>query len=188
MKLPRQLVPVLLLGVAALAALAVGYWNIRPASFAPAPLVDGSDRPDFFMENARILTLDSAGRPHHELHGDSARYYQQQDITRIEQPTLTFTRRPDEQPWQLTARHALVSNKGQQVELLEQVRLQQPGSGRQLLTEALTLYPQRDYAETRHSVRLEAPRQVTTAEGMQIYLEEGRLELLSKVRGEHEPR
>lgn len=188
MKLPRQLVPVLLLGIAALAALAVGYWNIRPASFAPTPLVDDSDRPDFFMENARILTLDSEGRPHHELNGDSARYYRQPDITRIENPVLTFNRKPDEQPWTLSALQGLVSDNGQRVELLEQVQLQQQHSGRQLLTEALILYPQRDYAETSHSVRLEAPRQVTTAEGMQVYLEEGRLELLSKVRGEHEPR
>ena len=57
-----------------------------------------------------------------------------------------------------------------------------------LTTSALTLYPRRDYAETDQSVRIEAARSVTTAEGMKLFLNDGRLQLLSTVRGQYEVR
>jgi lipopolysaccharide export system protein LptC len=52
----------------------------------------------------------------------------------------------------------------------------------------LTLFPDRDYAETAQSVRIEDADNVTTAVGMHVYLNDGRLELLSTVRGQHEVR
>jgi lipopolysaccharide export system protein LptC len=55
-----------------------------------------------------------------------------------------------------------------------------------LTTQALTLYPERDYAETAQSVRIQTAGSNTTATGMQVFLNDGRLELLSNVRGQHE--
>ena len=57
-----------------------------------------------------------------------------------------------------------------------------------MTTQALTLFPDRDYAETAQSVRIEDADNVTTAVGMHVYLNDGRLELLSTVRGQHEVR
>jgi len=187
-KLPRQLVPVLLLGVAALAALAVGYWNIRPASFMAPPLVDDPGQPDFFMQNAHIITLDEQGQVKHELTTPHTRHYQAQDSTHLEQPLLVFAQNRETPPWTLEARRGLVTEEGDRIDLFEEVQLEQPATARRLQTSLLTIFPARDYAETDQSVRLEAPRQLTTADGMQLHYQEGRLELLSNVRGEHEPR
>ena len=52
----------------------------------------------------------------------------------------------------------------------------------------MTVLPEKDYAETRQPVRIVAANGVTTATGMKAYLNEGRMLLLSNVRGQHELR
>ncbi|MEB3733606.1 hypothetical protein ULF88_04420 [Halopseudomonas pachastrellae] len=60
--LPRYLTLGLLLAAGAALALAVGYWNISPGSFAPATVERDNARPDFYIDNARIQMLDEQGK------------------------------------------------------------------------------------------------------------------------------
>jgi len=52
----------------------------------------------------------------------------------------------------------------------------------------MTVFPDKQYAQTEQAVRIEAANGVTTANGMKAYLEDGRMLLLSNVRGQHEVR
>ena len=79
----------------------------------------------------------------------------------------------------------------QEVELIDQVRVERTDTkGRPTIitTSRLTVFPEKDYAQTRQPVRIEAANGVTTATGMNAYLNEGRMLLLSNVRGQHELR
>lgn len=190
-KIPRYLRTATLVGLIVVIGISVGYFNIRPASFDANLRISDPDQPDFFMENNRIRMLNAQGTPAYELTSARATHQSSDDATVMEQPRLLFYRGADAQPWLLQADHGVVTENGDRVELTQNVLLQsqEPGqTSRRMTTEALTLFPARDYAETAQSVRIEDANNVTTALGMQVYLNDGRLELLSTVRGQHEVR
>ena len=189
MRFPRYLVTGTLTLLVVVLALAVGYWNIRPATFTPQA-VQAPLQPDFFMDNPRIRQLNEQGRPIYDLVSEHAAHQVDSDITELDEPRLHYYREGDQQPWQMRARYGEVSANGERVELSDDVVIEQQLAGqaaRRLSTPALTVYPDRDYAETEHEVTIDAGG-VTTATGMQAYFNDGRIELLSNVRGEHEAR
>ena len=187
MKFPRYLITGTLIVLVVALALAVGYWNIRPASFTPQA-VQAPLQPDFFMDNPRIRQLNEQGQPVYDLASERAAHQIDRDMTELDEPRLQYYREGDQQPWDMRARYGEVSADGQLVELSEDVVVEQQLDGqaaRRLSTAALTVYPKRNYAETDRNVTIEAGG-VTTATGMQAYFNDGRIELLSNVRGEHE--
>ncbi|MFN3579446.1 MAG: LPS export ABC transporter periplasmic protein LptC [Pseudomonas sp.] len=189
--MPRYLRTGLLLLLIVVLALAVGYFNIRPASFDNTLRISDPEQPDFYMEGTQIRLLNAQGTPVYELTSARATHQRSDDSTLLDKPSLTFYRENDNEPWLLEAENGVVSEGGDRVELTENVLLlrqdpTQPTT--RMTTQALTLFPDRDYAETAQSVRIEAANSVTTAVGMQVFLNDGRLELLSTVRGQHEVR
>lgn len=188
MKIPRYLTTGLVLLLTVVLALAVGYWNIRPHSFAPQS-VQPALQPDFFMDNPRVRQLNEQGQPLYDMSSNRATHIVGRDVTELDEPRLRYYREGDQQPWDLRARHGEVSANGEQVELSQNVIIEQQlgQTTRRLSTPELSVYPNRDYAETESSVRIEAGG-VTTATGMKAYFNDGRVELLSNVRGEHEAR
>ena len=189
MKIPRYLITGTLVVLVVVLALAVGYWNIRPASFTPQT-VQAPLQPDFFMDNPHIRQLNEQGQPVYDLVSERAAHQVDSDVTELDEPRLQYYREGEQQPWHMRARYGEVSANGEQVALSQNVIIEQPLDGqatRRLLTPALDVYPRRDYAETDRSVKIEAGG-VTTATGMKAYFNDGRIELLSNVRGEHEAR
>lgn len=187
MRIPRYLVTGTVALLLVVLALSIGYWNIRPERFAPQS-VQAPLQPDFFMDNPRIRQLNEQGQVVYDLTGERATHQVGEDVTELDEPRLSYYREGDQSPWQLRARHGEVTANGEQVELSQNVMIEQTlGAGvtRCLSTPELSIFPKRDYAETDRSVRIEAGG-VTTATGMKAYFNDGRIELLSNVRGEHE--
>lgn len=187
--IPRYLRTAGLIGLAVALALAVGYFNIRPSSFDQEPLVTDPLQPDFFMENTQILMFNGQGTSAYQLRSTRATHQRTDDSTQLEQPNLLYYRPGEEHPWLLQAQQGAVTKGGNQVQLNTDVLLQRQDPtepSARMTTQALTLFPERDYAETAQSVRIETAGSVTTADGMQVFLDDGRLELLSNVRGQHE--
>lgn len=178
---------------AALAALlaAIGYWNIRPESFmAPTSAPTGDDTIDFYVENARSVQFQTDGSLHYRMQADYLEHVQSSDITRLTRPDLHLYRGSD-YPWHVQSARGLVSPGGTRVELIDAVRVERTdakGRPTLLTTTRLSVFPEREYAETSRPVRIEAANGVTTATGMQAYLNESRMLLKSNVRGQHEVR
>ena len=57
-----------------------------------------------------------------------------------------------------------------------------------ITTSRATVFPDKEYAQTQQAVRIEAANGVTTAQGMKAYMNDGKIDLLSNVRGQHEVR
>ncbi|TVP93640.1 MAG: LPS export ABC transporter periplasmic protein LptC [Pseudomonadaceae bacterium] len=189
LRIPRYLITGVVGGLILALALAVGYWNIRPASFIADPLITEPDQPDFIIGPAWTIMRNDNGEPSYRLTSVRTTHNVNTGQSRLSQPELMLFRPQPEPPWEVQAASALVSANGDQVELTDDVVIEQTlpgGQQRRLLTDALTLHPQRDYAETAEDVRIEYEMGVTTARGMQIFLNDSRIELLSTVRGRHE--
>jgi lipopolysaccharide export system protein LptC len=100
--------------------------------------------------------------------------------------------RPEAPDWQIRARFAWIGPAGEQVRLQRDVqveRVAEPGvAPLTMLTEELLALPDDEYVETDLPVSFQAPGWNLRAIGMRGWLGEGRMELLSEVRGIHEPR
>lgn len=187
----RTLRTVLSFAIAASLLVAIGYWNIRPESFmdrASAPATDTAI--DFYVENARTVQFQPDGKLHYRLTAERVEHLRSNDTTLLSQPDLLLHRGSD-YPWHVQSARGEVSPGGTQVELIDAVRVERTDAkGRPtiLTTSRLSVFPEREYAQTDLPVRIEAANGVTTATGMQAYLNESRMLLKSNVRGQHEVR
>ncbi|MCQ4346082.1 LPS export ABC transporter periplasmic protein LptC [Pseudomonas stutzeri] len=177
---------------ALLAALlvAIGYWNIRPESFLQGSAPATDDPVDFYAENARSVQFQTDGRLHYRMRAERLEHRQDSDVTHLTRPELLLHRGSD-YPWQVRSERGAVSPGGVQVDLIDAVRIERSdakGRPTVLTTSHLSVFPEREYAETDQPVRIEAANGVTTASGLQAYFNESRMLLKSNVRGQHEVR
>ena len=189
--LSRIRLPAILVLIALL-LIAVGYWNIRPESFMQeAPVSQGHETPiDFYVINSRTIQYQPDGKRNYELSAEKVEHIKASDVSLLTRPDLHSYRGSD-LPWHVTSERGEVGPKGEEVELIDNVKVERnDAKGRPTIVTSsrMTVFPEKDYAETRQPVRIVAANGVTTATGMKAYLNEGRMLLLSNVRGQHELR
>jgi len=182
--------PLILTLIAALLA-AVGYWNIRPESFnRNPPSASDASAIDFYVINAKSTQFRADGSLDHVMTSSKLEHIKTSDITLLSNPDLLLYR-GNVQPWHVQSSRGEVAPGGQEVELIDNVRVARTDAkGRPtiLTSSRLTVFPDKEYAQTQQAVRIEAANGVTTAQGMKAYLNDGRMLLLSNVRGQHEVR
>ncbi|HEY8330803.1 MAG TPA: LPS export ABC transporter periplasmic protein LptC [Pseudomonas sp.] len=187
----RTLRTYLLFAITATTLVVIGYWGIRPGSFMESPATSGTDSAiDFYVENARSVQFQADGKLRYRMTAEHLEHIQSSDVTLVTRPDLLLHRGSD-YPWHVQSARGEVSPGGTQVELIDDVRVARTDAkGRPTImtSSRLTVFPERNYAETRQAVRIEAANGVTTAVGMQAYLNDGRMLLQSNVRGQHEVR
>lgn len=170
---------------------ALGYWNISPDNFAERDSAQTLQNPiDFYATNVRTVQYMADGKLHYQMQADKVEHIQASDITLLSQPNMDLYR-GDELPWNIRSIRGEVAPAGAEVELIDQVRVARTDAkGRPtiLTSSRLTLFPEKEYAQTQQAVRIDAANGVTTAQGMKAYLNDGRMLLLSNVRGQHEVR
>ncbi len=183
--------PVLLVLIAA-ALIAIGYWNILPQRFvdAPASSTPQDSAIDGYALNTRTTQYRLDGKIQYELKAERSEHVKATDVTLVTRPDMLAFRGTDF-PWHIRSARAEVAPGGSQAELIDDVRVERTDAkGRPvvLTTTRMTVFPDKQYAQTEQAVRIEAANGVTTANGMKAYLEDGRMLLLSNVRGQHEVR
>ncbi|AYC34238.1 LPS export ABC transporter periplasmic protein LptC [Pseudomonas cavernae] len=185
----RKLLLTLFFGLAAALLVALGYWNIAPENDKVANT--GADTAiDFYAVNARTVQYQADGKLHYEMTGTKIEHLKASDVSLVSQPDLQLYRGTP-LPWHVRSERAEVSPNGQEVELIDAVRVERTDAkGRPTIitTSRMTVFPDKEYAQTQQAVRIEAANGVTTANGMKAYLKDSRVLLLSNVRGQHEVR
>ena len=175
----------------ALLVAALGYWNINnPAEIDPPALTVEDNSIDFFAQDTHTVQFTETGTVHYELTSPRIEHTQHDDITVLLQPDLLLFR-GTELPWHISSERSEVSPEGKEVELITNVRIErtdEKGRPTILTTEQLTYVPETEYAHTQHAVKIEAANGITTGVGMQTYLNESKMHLLSNVRGRHDVR
>ena len=170
---------------------ALGYWNINnPSLDEPETKTADEKIIDFFAKGTHTLQFTDAGKIHYELDSPYIEHAQNDDITVLSLPILLLFRGTD-LPWRITSERSEVSPEGKEVELIKNVRIERTDDKARptiLTTEQLTYVPETDYAHTKLAVKIEAANGITTGVGMQTYLNESKMHLLSNVRGRHEVR
>ncbi|UCZ87447.1 LPS export ABC transporter periplasmic protein LptC [Pseudomonas sp. L5B5] len=189
--LSKKIRNILIFGTIALLFAAVGYWNISPERFLDKPVVQVDESAiDYFVINARSVQYLPDGKQQYEMTSDKVEHVKASEVTLLTKPDLQMYRGTT-YPWHVQSERGEVNPDGTEVELIDSVRVSRTDErNRNLLvtTSRMTVFPQKQYAQTEQAVRIDGANGVTTAKGMKAYLKDGRMNLLSNVRGQYEAR
>lgn len=146
-----------------------------------------SDEPDLYMEDAVITQYQDDGTLRYELASSRVRHYQDRDLTRLDTPDLQM-HQTDHPPWSARADEGEIRYQATRGNVLEEVvylhhnvYLEQTRGERfiSLRSDDLTIYPQRQYAETDQAVMIDTNTGRTKAVGLAADLERSVLQLSS---------
>ncbi|MFC6301676.1 LPS export ABC transporter periplasmic protein LptC [Pseudomonas sp. CCM 7893] len=176
--------------IAALFA-AVGYWNISPERFLDQPVaqVDQSAI-DYYATNAYSIQFLPDGKVQYEMTSEKVDHMKASQITMLTKPDMQLYRGA-EFPWHVTSERGEVNPDGTEVELIDSVRIARTDAQNRdtiITSSRMTVFPQKQYAQTEQDVRIDGAGGVSTGKGMKAYLKESRIHLLSNVRGQYEAR
>ena len=178
-----------LLAVALIGAL--GYWNVRPESFMDRRAAAEADNAiDFYVVGASTQQFQEDGQLQYEMTASKLEHIKASDVTLLDKPDLQLYRGTPH-PWHVRSDKGEVAPEGKQVELIDNVRIARTDAKNRptvITSSRVTVFPDEEYAQTEQAVRIEAANGVTTAQGMKAYMNDGKINLLSNVRGQHEVR
>lgn len=181
----RTLAIVLLL----LAGVAGSQW-LRIVNEPTAPTMPESHAPDYAMDDFDLTAMGSNGLPVHQLDSPFMAHYPDNDTTEFNQPHIVIYRQLAE-PWHINGGHGWMSGDHSYILFGGAVRIDNPTAkadqAMRLDTHELRVLAVEEYADTDQPVTIRTQNSLTEGVGMHAYIKQGRLQLLSKVRGTYAP-
>lgn len=176
-------------------------WESPPKNFLrpqPENIKDQKAHISGFLTEVQIVQFDKKGSINYQFNADKMHHFQihpknpgPQDYTDIIAPYIVLHRGSETAapPWYVQADKGQSTENSEIISLEDNVRAWQKGetTAPELTTSKLVLKPETQYAETDKPVMINAPDSKTQAIGMRADLNRDRIELLSNVRGVHEP-
>jgi len=170
----------------------LSWWLLRSLEVHETPVQDQVRHiPDYYVNQFTVNAMDDSGHLRYRLHADHMAHYLDDDTASLARPNMELFK--DGGPaWNASARRGWIG-AGQKTVLLQGDVLvwrdpKVKGSGLELQTDDLHITPDRQYAETDRPVTIAQDIGITRAVGMRVYFEQGRMELLSDVRGHYLPK
>lgn len=143
---------------------------------------------DFYLVQLRNKRFDKKGRLIQQLTAENAAHYPTNDTTDFIKPHIILFK-TQEKPWTIDSDFARSIDAFNQITFQDNVRLHQANGVNNppttILTQRLIYQPNKRYAETARPITLLQPGTEVKSVGMHAYLNEGRVELLSKAEGKY---
>ncbi len=166
------------------------YWLSQQVQ--PLPQTESQLRHDvdYVIDNISAISLNEQGQQRFTLAAEKMWHYPDDDTTHLQMPRLTslYADRP---PVLTSAQTGMISSKGDEVFLYDEVRVVRPASGdlgeQRFDTSYLHVIPDRDWAESDQSVVMTSQYSTIRAVGMELDNKARTAKLLSRVRAHHEP-
>ncbi|TQV80176.1 LPS export ABC transporter periplasmic protein LptC [Exilibacterium tricleocarpae] len=185
---------------AALTLAVVLLWESPPTDLlgAPAEPAPAATYPSIYLTGVEVVQFDEQGTVNYRFNAERSDHFQRKpgrqtagDYTEITTPYFIFYNN-EGPPRYVRAREGHTDALGQVITLTQDVRVWQKNVDEQLQSELTTpklvVRPDDQYAETDKPVRMLGADGEVDAIGMKAYFDQDRIELLSRVRGVHEPR
>lgn len=166
------------------------YWLSQQVQ--PLPQTESQQRHDvdFVIDNISAISLNEQGQQLFTLAAEKMWHYPDDDTTHLQMPRLAslYADRP---PVLTSAQTGMISSKGDEVFLYDEVRVVRPASGdigeQRFDTSYLHVIPDRDWADSDQSVVMTSQYSTIRAVGMELDNKARTARLLSRVRAHHEP-
>jgi len=182
---PKWFTPIV---VAAVAGISV--WMLsEQAPKKPRLVATNNTAPDAYMEDFTTYIMGKHGKPRHEISASYMAHFSFDDHSEFVSPELIFYR-PDESKWTMSAERGTTRNGSKEIILQGKVtviRNQQIVGASELKidTGELLIRPDESYVETDQLITITSGEHKLQSNGFKAYLNDGRVELLSRVRGEY---
>ena len=145
---------------------------------------------DTFFNQADIINFGETGFPKSKIIGDQIFHYPDDEDSEIINPRITLFRTKG-LPVYITADHGWINKDGTRVFLKGHTIIRreksQDNDFSQLETPELTIWPNKDYAETDKAVKITTAATIVTGIGMKAYLDKEHYYLLNDVKAKHIP-
>lgn len=143
---------------------------------------------DFFFNQATIINFSETGFPKSKIIGAQIFHYPDEEDSEITSPQITLFRDKG-LPVQITADHGWINKDGTRVFLKGHTVIKRERSTdnrfSQLETPELTIWPNRNFAETDVAVKITTATTIATGIGMKAYLDTEHYYLLNEVKVRH---
>lgn len=175
--------------------IALGYGALhftpRDLALSDAPPQAKQALPETYIVGMVDRSFDANGQLSHTLKAEQVTYYARSQGTdgTLQKPRVLFFNEKGT-PWNLEADTGHIYSDNNTVTLNDNVVAYSHSEDHgqlTLLTESLSIDTDKQYAHTDKPVTMRSARSNTQAVGLKADLQEGRLELLSEVRGRYEP-
>lgn len=172
-----------------IALLLGSYWlNLQVKPYEPSTGALRHDV-DFVVYGLRSTALNTEGQPRFTLITDKMWHYPDDDTTHMQSPILTSFFK-DQPPTRIDALNGMLSSKGEEIQLREDVHIFRPGKlpsqAQHFKTEYLRVLPDDGWAETNFPVLMYDRYNTINAVGMELNNEARTVRFLKQVRSVHE--
>lgn len=145
------------------------------------------DRPDAIMEDVLATIMNTLGTPTLQIKSPKMIHYAEKDMTQITHPHVTVFR--SSQPWYIDSDSAKASNGIEKIIFIDHVVIYHPADpaspATTMNTTSLTVFTDKQTAETADPVTVLQPDTKIQAVGMLASLNDGTVKLLSQAKGEY---
>lgn len=145
--------------------------------------------PDYYLKDFKSTFFDNAGKPSQRFNAPSMVHYPDTDTVDIVKPEMLFVIDP-KSTWRISANEGWLSANAAIIKLRGSVDLQRQIKGRaplHVLTPELYAFPALHYAESDSDVVIRDLAGRVTGQGLKVFIEEGKISLLSEVKGRYAP-
>ena len=145
---------------------------------------------DSFINHANIISYNEAGKPKNNIIADKLLHYPGDIDSELIKPNITFFRELGS-PILITADNGFTNQQGTRIILTGHVIITRERSADnqffQLKSTTLTIWPEKEYAETDKAVVMTTDTTTINSIGMKAYLDVEHYLLLNRVRSKHKP-
>lgn len=142
--------------------------------------------PDQYLVNASVTQFNQLGKVAHELTATRMTHFPLTDVTTLKAPKLSLFSEAEPAPWDIVAKNGRLLPKSRlrdkSVELWDNVvatRKQPDGGFIKIKSQSLTVFPDKNTAETTVKVSIYNNSGQTSAGAMKAFLDPGRYEFFS---------
>ncbi|AMX02030.1 LPS export ABC transporter periplasmic protein LptC [Microbulbifer thermotolerans] len=144
---------------------------------------------DLIIRDARTRHFNEEGTLAYRVDADQITYFQfeRRDRADLTEPRFLFYQ-AHQPKWRTESRSGVAHNNGERVVLRGDVKINElpEAGGIRLDTQAITIKPRQEYAETDKVVTITAGPNITSGKGLRAFLKEDRVEILSDVKSSYE--
>lgn len=170
--------------------LGLSLWSVLGSTRTETTSTQSTHRPDAFMENVVATIINKEGNPSLKVEAPKMVHYADNDTTDIETPHITLYRESPE-PWSIDSHYAKATQGLDKIFFWENVVIHHVNDTvnptTTMTTATLTVFPNKQIAQTNDSVTVTQPSTTIHGLGMLANLNEGTVQLLSKAQGEYTP-
>lgn len=146
--------------------------------------------PDAYMEGVSAVIMNKQGTPSFKISTPKMVHYANDDTTDIEAPAVTVYRNTPS-PWYINSDHAKATQGVSEILFWSNVVIHHPADKENpattMQTTMLTIFPEKQTAETAQPVTIKQPDTTVHATGMLADMNNGTVKLLSEAKGEYVP-